>query len=163
LIVPLQIIKSVTSRAIVLLLFAVWATLAFAGDVMSIAIEPAPLVITTSNGNISYQLEVADTDIERSAGLMFRTDLPKNRAMLFDFGQTRAVSMWMKNTPLPLDMLFVDATGLIVGVAENTTPQSLEVISSPVPVRYVLEINAGQAAANTIETGKKLLHPLIKP
>jgi uncharacterized protein len=160
--VQLSLIQTITSRFIVTLFFGFWATIAFSGDAMIIAVDPSPLVITTSNGSVSYELEIADTDIERSAGLMFRTDLPKNRAMLFNFGQTRPVSMWMKNTPSPLDMLFVDDNGVVVAVAKNTTPQSLNVISSPVPVLYVLEINAGQAAANNIKAGDKLLHPLIK-
>ena len=148
-------------RAILAFIFSFIALFAVAGDAMVIAVDPKPLVITTSAGNVPFDLELADTDLERSAGLMFRQDFPKNRAMLFDFGQTRAVSMWMKNTPLPLDMLFVDETGLIVGIALNTTPQSLDVISSPKPVRYVLEIKAGQAKANNIETGDRLFHPLI--
>ena len=151
-----------TIRLLSAIFFNFWTTLAFSGDAMFIAVDPAPLVITTSNGSVSYELEVADTDSERAAGLMFRTDLPQNRAMLFDFGQTRAVSMWMKNTPSPLDMLFVDENGVVVAVARNTTPQSLNVISSPVPVLYVLEINAGQAAINNIKAGDTLLHPLIK-
>jgi uncharacterized protein len=137
------------------------ATFASAGDALLVAVDPAPLIIKSSNVDVFYDMEVADTDAERSAGLMFRFDLPKNRAMLFDFGQTRVVSMWMKNTPLPLDMLFVDETGLVAGVSANTQPQSLDVISSPRPVRYVLEINAGQALANNFKAGDQLLHPLI--
>jgi uncharacterized protein len=140
-----------------------WVSFAIAGDAMNFDVDPSPLSITTSNANVAYNLEIADTDLERSAGLMFRQDFPKDRAMLFDFGQTRAVAMWMKNTPLPLDMLFVDATGLVVGVAQNTVPQSLDVISAPGPIRYVVELNAGQAAANSIEPGARLVHPAIKP
>ncbi len=130
---------------------------------MKFVVDPEMLVVNIQNGGVIYELEIADTDQERSAGLMFRLDFPKKRAMLFDFGQMRPVSMWMKNTPLPLDMLFVDETGLVIGVAANTTPQSLEVISSPKSVRYVLEINAGQAAENNIKAGAQLTHPLIKP
>ena len=133
-----------------------------AGDALVIAVEPEMLMVSTDNGGVVYEVELADTDTERSAGLMFRQDLPQNRAMLFDFGQTRAVSMWMKNTPLPLDMLFVDEKGLVVAIAENTIPQSLDVISSPQPVRYVLEINAGQAAESSIKKGSQLMHPMIK-
>ncbi len=135
---------------------------AFAGDAMKFAIDRTPLTIETKAGEIIFDVEIADTDLERAAGLMFREDFPENRAMLFDFQTTRPVSMWMKNTPLPLDMLFVDATGLILGIAENTTPQSLGVISSPKPVLYVVEINAGQAAANNITTGDKMVHTFIK-
>jgi uncharacterized protein len=152
----------IARRIFAALMVSVWLSAAFAGGAMIIAVDPAPLVISTSNGSVSFELEVADTDEERAAGLMFRTEFPKNRAMLFNFGQTRAVSMWMKNTPLPLDMLFVDQTGLVAGVAANTTPQSLDVISAPQPVLYVLELNAGQAAANNIKAGDRLVHPLIK-
>jgi uncharacterized protein len=151
-----------TLRIFVTFFVSLWMSAVFAGQAMVIMVDPAPLVISTSNGTVSFALEVADTDEERASGLMFRDDFPKNRAMLFNFGQTRAVSMWMKNTPLPLDMLFVDQSGLVVGVAENTTPFSLDVISAPQAVLYVLEINAGQAAANNIKTGDRLVHPLIK-
>jgi uncharacterized membrane protein (UPF0127 family) len=140
-----------------------WGVQAFASGAIVLDVDPSPLIIRTENSAISYDVEVADTEVERAAGLMFRQDFPQNRAMLFDFEETRAVSMWMKNTPLPLDMLFVDDTGLIAGVAENTTPHALEVISSPQPVAYVVELNAGQVAANRIKTGDRVLHPAIKP
>jgi uncharacterized protein len=143
-------------------IFSVMASFALAGDAMTFAVDPEMLMVSTEKGGVVYEVEIADTDTERSAGLMFRIDFPKNRGMLFDFAQTRSVSMWMKNTPLPLDMLFVDETGLVVGVATNTTPQSLDVISAPQPIRYVLEINAGQAAENNIKAGAQLIHPLIK-
>ena len=148
-------------RSVFALILSLWVSFAFAGDAMVIAVDPVPLVITTSNGPVSFDMEVANTEIERAAGLMFQQNFPENRAMLFDFQQVRAVSMWMKNTPLPLDMLFVDKAGLVVGVAENTKPQTLDVISSPQPVQYVLEINAGQAAAHGIKAGDRLVHPLI--
>ena len=150
-------------RQILAIFFSLMTSFAVAGDALKFAVDAENLMVSTENGGVVYEVEIADTDLERSAGLMFRTDFPLNRAMLFDFGQIRAVSMWMKNTPLPLDMLFVDETGLVVGVAENTTPQSLDVISAPQPIRYVLELNAGQVATNRIETGSRLVHPMIKP
>ena len=150
-------------RTFTALIFGLMATLAFAGDPMKFAIDPQNLMVSTEAGDVVYEVEIADTDPERSAGLMFRVDFPKSRAMLFDFGQTRAVSMWMKNTPLPLDMVFVDETGLVVGVAASTTPQSFHIISAPQPIRYVLEINAGQTTENNIKKGSQLKHPLIKP
>ena len=140
---------------------SLWVGLALAGDAMQIAVDPAPLVISTANGPVSFDVEVANTDVERAAGLMFRENFSETRAMLFDFGQVRPVSMWMKNTPSPLDMLFIDENGIVVGVTANTTPQSLDVISSSKPVRYVLEINAGQAAKKNIITGARATHPLI--
>lgn len=138
-----------------------WLSPADAQEAMGFAVDPTPLVITTTKGTATYELEIADTDIERAAGLMFRTDFPESRALLFEFGQTRPVSMWMKNTPLPLDMLFIDERGLLVGIAENTMPQSLDVISSSSPVHYVLEINAGQVAKHGFKTGDILAHPSI--
>ena len=135
---------------------------AFANEPMLIPVDQVELIITTSTGSISYDVEIADTDQERAAGLMHRTELPNNRAMLFDFQQTRMVSMWMKNTPLPLDMLFIDESGTVVSVATNTKPQSLDVISSQRPVRFVLEVNAGQVELHGIKPGDKLSHPLFK-
>lgn len=152
-----------SARIVVAALAFLWGVQAFASGAMVLEVDPAPLIIRTENSAISYDVEVADTEVERAAGLMFRQDFPQNRAMLFDFEETRAVSMWMKNTPLPLDMLFLNETGLISGIAENTTPQSLEVISSPQPVAYVVELNAGQVAANRIKTGDRVLHTAIKP
>ncbi|MGL4406732.1 MAG: DUF192 domain-containing protein [Notoacmeibacter sp.] len=149
-------------RVFAALLFFVSASFIYANEPMTVPIEPVLLVINTQKGKLNYFVEIADTDIERSAGLMFRQDFPSDRAMLFDFGRSRIVSMWMKNTPLPLDMLFVDETGLVVGIAENTKPQSLDVISSPGPVRYVLEINAGEARKKSIQTGDRLVHPFLR-
>ena len=150
-------------RIIASLLMSLWAGFAFSSEPMKFAVDPAPLLIQTTRGDVVFNVEIANTDVERAAGLMFRKDFPANRAIMFDFKITRPVSMWMKNTPLPLDMLFADVNGLIVGVSENTIPQSLDVISSPKPVLYVVEINAGQAAVNSIRAGDVLVHPLIKP
>ena len=150
-------------KTLIAFIFSFAVSIAAASEAMKFTVDPEMLMVTTENGGVVYEVEIADTDIERSAGLMFRQDFPKNRAMLFDFAQTRSVSMWMKNTPLPLDMLFVDENGVVIGIAQNTTPQSLEVISAPKPIRYVLEINAGQAKENGIKPGAQLLHPLLKP
>ena len=144
------------------IVFSLWVGMALANDAMQIAVDQAPLVITTSKGPVSFDVEVANTEVERATGLMFRQNFPENRAMLFDFQHVRPVSMWMKNTPLPLDMVFIDENAMVVGVTANTKPQTLAVISSPKPIRYVLEINAGQAAENGISLGDKVAHPLIE-
>jgi uncharacterized protein len=128
---------------------------------MRLAADPTPLIITGNGPDASFIVEVADDPDERARGLMFRTDLKSDQAMLFIFDKDRKIAMWMKNTPLPLDMLFVQEDGTITNIAKNTVPQSEEVIPSGGPVRFVLEINAGLADALGIETGERLVHPAI--
>jgi uncharacterized membrane protein (UPF0127 family) len=123
--------------------------------------NPVFLSIETRSGTERFIIEIADEQSEREVGLMYRTDLPQNRGMLFDFGTDRMVTMWMRNTPLSLDMIFIDRSGRIVRVAENTTPYSPAIISSQRAVRYVLELNAGVAAAKGIRAGDMVRHPLI--
>ena len=108
--------------------------------------EPAriePLTITTGASAAMFSAEVADTDELRERGLMFRHRLPENQAMLFDFGEPRPVSMWMKNTYIPLDMVFVRSDGTIAAIVENAVPKSLETIGVQEPVRGVIELAAG--------------------
>lgn len=104
------------------------------------------MVITTqAPRQPEFQAELALTPEARAVGLMGREFLARNAAMLFDFGTERPVSMWMKDTPISLDMAFFRATGELVHVARGTEPRSLRLITSPVPVRYVLEVGAGEA------------------
>ena len=103
-----------------------------------------------------FEVEVAATDSARRRGLMFREALPEHAGMLFDFGRERRIAMWMKDTPLPLDMVFADGSGQVVRVAADTEPFSLEVVASGSPARYVLELNAGTAAARGITPGARL-------
>ena len=117
------------------------------------------LVITNSEGqSISYTIEVARTSTQMTRGLMFRDNMPEDRGMLFIYQPERVASMWMKNTILSLDMLFIDANGVIVTIAENTTPYSLDAISSSQPVRAVLELNAGQVSQHGFKTGDIVIH-----
>jgi uncharacterized protein len=129
---------------------------------MLLPVDAAALEVLSDNKVFPFTVEVADTDDERARGLMFRTDLPKDRVMLFDFGTERSISMWMKNTPLPLDMVFAEADGDVVAVIRNTRPFSLEVLSVEKPVRYVVEFKAGVVAEFGINAGDKLRHPLIQ-
>jgi uncharacterized membrane protein (UPF0127 family) len=99
----------------------------------------------------------ADTDETRAQGLMFVERLDPAQAMLFVYEPPQLVSMWMRNTVIALDMLFVDEHGCIVKVAANTTPLSLKTIASPVPVTYVLEIRGGDAASTGIAVGDRLV------
>lgn len=108
-----------------------------------------------------FTVEVATTREQLMQGLMFRRTLAHDAGMIFDFGQTKPVSMWMKNTLIPLDMIFVGADGIVTGVAERAIPQSTEIISSPGPVRAVIEVDGGQAQADGIKAGDKVLFPVF--
>ena len=116
------------------------------------------LEIVTKSGVRSFQVEIATTDEERTKGLMYRKSLPEGTGMLFDFGEERVVVMWMKNTYVPLDMIFIRANGTIARIAENTTPLSEAHISSGTPVKGVLELLAGAARKYGIMPGDKVSH-----
>lgn len=143
--------------------------MALAGAVLvappAAADEPAePFAITTRGGAVHrLAVELALTPEQRQRGLMFRERMAPDRGMLFDFGTAQPVVMWMRNTPLPLDMLFIDATGDVAGVAADTTPYSEAMIPSPRPVRFVLELNAGTARRLGIAAGDRASHPLFAP
>jgi uncharacterized membrane protein (UPF0127 family) len=114
--------------------------------------------IVTKSGVRTFQVEIATTDEERTKGLMFRKSLPEGTGMLFDFGEERMVVMWMKNTYVPLDMIFIRADGTIARIAENTTPFSEAHISAGTPVKGVLEVVAGTARKYGIVPGDKVSH-----
>lgn len=103
---------------------------------MRVPVDAQALKIQTASGEKSFGLEIADTDHKRSAGLMYRKDFPADRAMIFVFGEERPVMMWMANTPLPLDMLFVRNDGSIARVAENTVPFSKDIVASGESVAF---------------------------
>lgn len=121
-----------------------------------------PLEIVTKNGVHVFSVEMATTDKERKTGLMYRKELPDGKGMLFDFSPEQQISMWMKNTFIPLDMIFIRADGRILRIAENTEPHSLAIISSGGPARAVLEVIAGTAHKYGIKPGDRVAHPLFK-
>jgi uncharacterized membrane protein (UPF0127 family) len=129
-------------------------------DPMMLPVDPTPLVASTASGVRTFQIEIADTADERARGLMFRKQLPADRGMLFVFEQTQSVGFWMENTPLPLDLLFVSAEGEVEAILQGE-PLSRQVITPGVPVRFVLELNAGTAAREGIVVGDRLAHPII--
>ncbi|TPK58894.1 DUF192 domain-containing protein [Mesorhizobium sp. B2-4-15] len=130
------------------------------GRAMILPVDPAPLIAVTKNGERSFSIEVADTDAEREAGLMFREDMAANHGMLFVFDETREVNFWMKNTPMPLDLIFVGQDGRIRAI-KHGEPQSEAIVSPGEPVRFVLELKAGTAARDGIADGDLLRHPVI--
>ncbi|GAB4356986.1 MAG: hypothetical protein Kow0026_17040 [Oricola sp.] len=134
------------------------------GAPMLLPVDEAPLVIVRDGRQIArFDIEVADDSSERARGLMFRTEFPDDRAMLFVFEETREVAFWMQNTPRPLDMLFVRENGEVASIARHTTPFSTDAVASGEPVRYVLEINAGLADSLGIAPGDRFVHPIILP
>jgi uncharacterized membrane protein (UPF0127 family) len=120
------------------------------------------LEIVTDKGPVRLQVEVARNDSQREIGLMFRRTMAPNHGMLFDFKKAQPVYFWMKNTYLPLDMLFIDAPGRVVAIAANATPFSETPIGPGVPVLGVLELNAGRAAQLGIKAGDVVRHRIFK-
>ncbi len=115
-----------------------------------------PLTIVTASGPHKFAVEVMRTDAQRERGLMFRHFLPADRGMLFDFDIEQPVMMWMKNTYIPLDMIFIGKSGRVVSIVANTEPLSEHIITSGAPVLAVLEVNAGTAAKIGLKTGDQV-------
>jgi uncharacterized protein len=119
-------------------------------------------IVSQGGQRQQFQVEVARNDADRAQGLMFRRDMPADRGMLFDFGRVEPISMWMQNTYLSLDMLFIRPDGTIARIAANTEPLSTRTIPSGEPVLAVLELNSGTAARLGIRAGDRIEHPLFK-
>ena len=127
-----------------------------------LAANVQPLKIVTKSGaQVPFSVEVATTDQEKQTGLMFRKELPDGKGMLFDFSPEQEVSMWMENTYIPLDMIFIRADGRILRIAENTKPMSKKIIPSMGLVKGVLEVPAGTAQKYGIHPGDHVAHPLF--
>lgn len=120
-----------------------------------------PLEIVTKNGVQVFSVEMATTAEEKETGLMYRKELADGKGMLFDFNPEQEISMWMKNTYVSLDMIFIRADGRILRIAENTEPLSTKIISSRGPARAVLEVVAGTAQKYGIRPGDRVGHPLF--
>lgn len=140
-------------RAIVAAALAVGAGAASAAD----------LEIVTATGPHRYQVEIAANEAAREHGLMDRRHMAPDHGMLFEFPTRAPVSFWMKNTYLPLDMIFIDSDGTVRRVYENARPLSEALIPSEAPVTGVLELNAGQAARIKLGPGDKVKFPFFKP
>lgn len=136
--------------------------LGFFTSAPAIAQSLEKLSIATAAGQThAFEVEVMRNDQDRARGLMFRRSLPADRGMLFDFKREDHVSMWMQNTYIPLDMLFIRRNGTIARIAENTEPLSTTTIPSGEPVIAVLEINGGESARRGIKAGDRVGHPLF--
>jgi uncharacterized protein len=144
---------------------AFWPVLSF---VLMLAILPSTaqsgsekLTISTQSGEFPFSVEVMRSESEREKGLMFRRYLPADRGMLFDFKVEQPVMMWMKNTFLPLDMIFITRNGVVKTVVENAEPLSERIIPSGGNVFAVLEVNAGTAAKIGVKAGDRVAHPIF--
>jgi uncharacterized membrane protein (UPF0127 family) len=120
-----------------------------------------PLEIATKTGVQIFGVEMAVTPEEQAKGLMFRRELPEGQGMLFDFHEEQPTSFWMKNTYIPLDMIFIRGDGRILRIAENTVPLSETLVPSGGPVRAVLEVIAGTARKLGIAPGDRVAHPIF--
>ena len=120
-----------------------------------------PLEIITAGGARKLEVELMRSPDEQARGLMFRQSMPDEHGMLFDFGIDRPVAMWMKNTYIPLDMVFIKADGMIHRIEERTEPLSERTINSGTPVRAVLEINAGTARKLGMKAGDTIIHSMF--
>ncbi|MDA5193659.1 DUF192 domain-containing protein [Govanella unica] len=132
---------------------------AFAGEALS------RLTLLSQDGGKDvrhlFQVEIADTDKERLRGLMYRKTLPDDGGMLFDYGEDREVAMWMRNTLIPLDMLFIDKAGVVRHIHENAIPHDETPIASGVPVRAVLELKGGTVAKLGLREGDRVIGALF--
>jgi uncharacterized protein len=121
----------------------------------------AILSIVSTTGKHTFNVELAETPAQQEQGLMFRRELAPDAGMLFDFKQPTMATMWMKNTLIPLDMLFVGEDGRIVNIHERAVPQSEAIIAAAAPVRAVIELNGGTAARLGIKPGDRVLFPIF--
>jgi uncharacterized membrane protein (UPF0127 family) len=130
----------------------------------SIGCQAQPQVsIESAKGEVSFQVEIAATPEKREVGLMYRRELPPNRGMLFIFPAEKVNSFWMKNTPIPLDMIFISRERKIVGIVHDTVPFSLDGRSVTVPSQYVLEINGGLSRRYGFKAGDAVRFDDVAP
>lgn len=156
-----------TRRLLVLFLLLLPPSLAVHATKPSIeALDAFPrsrLVIQAKSGTHAFDVWIADTPSRRSQGLMYVKKLERGTGMLFMYGEPQVITMWMKNTLIPLDMLFVARDGRITRIARNAAPRSLDVISSLGMVSGVIELGGGEAARLGIEQGDRVVHAAFPP
>lgn len=151
-------------------LWAVLCCLLSAVVVMLVVVPPLDakmrlekLVLVTAAGERAIEVEVAETLQEKAVGLMFRRSLPESSGMLFPYEAPQEVTMWMRNTFIPLDMVFIRADGVVHRIEARTEPLSERTIASRGPVTAVLELAGGVAEKLGLRPGDHILHPHFKP
>jgi uncharacterized protein len=130
-----------------------------AQDAAKLRVEP--VTVETRSGKEIFKAEIADTSELRQKGLMYRKEMAPDEGMLFDFGEPRPVHMWMKNTYISLDMIFIRADGTVVAIGANTEPLSEAVVGVEEPVKGVLEVVAGTAARLGLKPGDRVYHAIF--
>jgi len=129
----------------------------------SITFKQDDLTIRTAKAAHHFAIEIAEKPDQQELGLMHRTNLPRDHGMLFIMSGDIPVQMWMKDTLIPLDMVFIDQQGKIVYIAANTVPESTAIVTAGRPVRAVLELAGGTAAMDGIQVGDRVIHSYFKP
>jgi uncharacterized membrane protein (UPF0127 family) len=124
--------------------------------------QTSELTVRSANGAHKFSVELALTEPQREQGLMFRRNMAPDAGMLFDMDVPQNISMWMQNTYIPLDMLFLDSSGKVVDIKERAVPMSTDIIASRAPARYVIELNGGTVDRLGIKTGDRVTSPAIK-
>lgn len=148
----------IRSLGLALLILAVTPLMPLASGGLA-TFDKDEIVIETRAGiQHKFTIEMANSPKQQAQGLMYRRDMAPDAGMLFVYRPVRVVSMWMRNTVIPLDMLFIGEDGRIEKIVERTVPMSLRTISSDRPVRAVLELNSGTAARLGFEPGDRVLH-----
>lgn len=125
--------------------------------------HPVPLVLHSASGEHPITVELAISALQHQHGLMYRKQLPENEGMLFLLPNPHSMQMWMKNTLIPLDMVFILPDHTIAMIAHNAVPESLEIIECPEPVSAVLELAGGTAERLSLKKGDRVTHPALKP
>jgi uncharacterized membrane protein (UPF0127 family) len=126
---------------------------------LAFAASGSTIVLKTETGDHSFDIEVMTTFQERARGLMFRRSLPENSGMLFLYDRPEPAAMWMKNTFIPLDMVFIAPGGTVHRIEKNTEPFSTKTISSDGSIIAVLELNAGAADRIKLKPGDRVIYP----
>jgi len=126
----------------------------------AVAAETIPLVLETQSGSHRFEVEIADTDEKRTVGLMYRRSLRENAGMLFLYEPPQPIAMWMRNTYIPLDMVFISPDNKVHRIVERTEPFSLQTIPSGGTVKGILEVNAGVAAKIGVKPGDAVRYNL---
>ncbi len=137
--------------------------LAFGPTAPALAEGLEPLQILAGSGAHDFKVEIAADDASRERGLMNRRYMPADHGMLFEFAQNSPVYFWMKNTYIPLDMIFISPAGIVTNVVAEAEPLSERVIPSGPPCVAVLEVNGGVAASIGLKVGDSVRHPFFKP
>lgn len=145
---------------VALVSFLLWIIVGTTG--LEAAMRQGRLTLVTSGGERTIDIEIAETPEEKMRGLMYRTSLDDGKGMLFPYGDPQEITMWMKNTFIPLDMVFIRSDGTVHRIEARTEPMSERIIASQGKVSAVLELAGGAAERIGLRAGDKVRHPLFK-